>query len=88
MAKHGCDSFVVVDCKMRRIVYVTQSARAAWAMMEKGRRLEVWQNGENMARLYFEDWVRFKRYIEAEREYIAKKQRRHEIRNERRRLNG
>lgn len=78
-------TFVLVDCKIRRTVYVTQSARAAWAMMEKGRRLEVWQNGENMARLYSEDLVRFKRYIEAEREYIAEKQRRHELRNERRR---
>ena len=80
-----CTTFVVVDCKKRRIVYVTQSARAAWAMMEKGRRLEVWQRGEQMARLYSEDWVRFKRYIEAERAYIAQKQKRHEIRNERRR---
>ena len=78
-------TFVLVDCKMRRNVYVTQSARAAWAMMDKGRRLEVWENGENMARLFSEDWVRFKRYIEAEREYIAQKQRRHEQRNERRR---
>lgn len=83
--KAAYNSFVVVDCKKRKTVFVTQSARKAKAALEKGRKIEVWNSGSLVESIYSTDGELFQPYVEAEKEYIAEKQRRHEERNARRR---
>lgn len=88
MAKTAYNSFVVVDCKSRRNVLCTQSARKATDALEKGRRIEVWNSGSIVERIYSGQRHEMTPYIDAEREYIGQKQKRHEERNERRRAYG
>lgn len=79
-------TFVMVTSKQRRNVYVTQSAKAASVRLSApGLRLEVWRNGDLVERIYYKDRGPLRKYLEAERAYIAEKQKRHELRNERRR---
>lgn len=85
-SKRAYNSFVVVRCAGNKNVLVTQSARKAVALLEKGRRIEVWNCGALVENIYFYEAGLMGPYIEAEREYIGEKQKRHEMRNERRRL--
>lgn len=81
----GCPSFVVMDTNKRKNVLVTQSARKAAAALEKGRRIEIWRDGSMLMKVLSYEEGLMRDYIEAEKEYIAEKQRRHEERNARRR---
>lgn len=85
MEKTAYNSFVVVECKTRTNVLVTQSARKAAAALEKGRRIEIWYNGSMLMKVLSYEEGLMRDYIEDEKRYIAEKQRRHEQRNERRR---
>lgn len=87
MAK-GYNTFVVVDCRNRKNIAVTQSARKAAEYLEKGRRIEVWNSCCLVDKLYSYDSLSMGTYIEIEREYIGEKQKRHEQRNQRRQLHG
>lgn len=84
--KRAYNSFVVVRCAGNKNVLVTQSAKKALALLEKGRRIEVWNCGSLVENIYFYEEGLMGPYIEAEREHIGAKQKRHEMRNERRRL--
>lgn len=80
----GVPTFVLAASKQQRNVYVTQSAKeAAVRLSAPGLRLEVWRNGDLVERIYYKDRGPLQKYLEAERAYIAEKQRRHEQRNER-----
>lgn len=81
----GYPSFVVMDTNKRKNVLVTQSARKAAAALEKGRRIEIWSDGSMIMKVLSYKEGLMRDYIEAEKEYIAEKQRRHEERNARRR---
>ena len=88
MEKTAYNSFVVVECKTRTNVLCTQSARKALAALEKGRKIEVWNNGSLVESVYSTDGELFQPYVEAEKAYIAEKQKRATERNERRRSYG
>lgn len=79
------NTFVVVDCKSRRPVLITSSARKARKEMQSGIRIEVWNNNVLVERIYESDRQRERDpllpYVEAEREYIRQKQARAEARN-------
>ena len=83
------NTFVVVDCKSRKVIFVTASARKAGAILQKGFRVEVWNNGTKLETLYShsqeEGRHSISSYIQMEREYIGRKQARAEQRNRRRR---
>lgn len=82
------NTFVVINCKTRKPVVTTSSARKAYRELQKGIRIEVWNNNDLIERIYESDKKRernpMKPYIDMEREYIRKKQERATKRNQRR----
>lgn len=83
------NTFLVVDCKTRRTVLNTSSARKAGRLLKTGIRIEVWNNNAIVETIYERDRRAegnpLRPYIEKEREYIRDKQARAEKRNAARR---
>ncbi len=84
------NTFVVVNCSTRKPILTTSSARKAYKELQKGIRIEVWNDNALIERIYEGDKKRernpMKPYIDKEREYIRKKQERATQKNKRRRL--
>ena len=84
------NTFIVVDCKSRKSILTTSSARKAYKLLEAGIRIDVWNNNEKIETIYAKDKKEkrnpMKSYIELEKEYIRQKQKRAEERNKKRRL--
>lgn len=78
MAKRGYNTFVVVDCKSKKIELVTSSARKANDKLCKGKRVEVWNCNELVERVYFDSRYGMGAYIQAEKDYHAQKQKQRE----------
>ena len=82
------NTFVVVNCLTRKIIITTSSARKAYRELQKGVRIEVWNNNVLIERIYERDKRRetnpMKPYVDMEREYIRNKQERATKRNTRR----
>lgn len=83
------NTFVVIECKNRRTVLVTSSARKASRLLQAGVRIEVWNNNDLVETIYERDKRTegnpLRPYIELERDYIREKQARAEKRNANRR---
>lgn len=79
------NTFLVVDCRSRRPVLVTSSARKAVRALETGRRVEVWRENELVRTVYAKTRQDMHEYTEAERQYIRAKQERATAANQRRR---
>lgn len=79
------NTFLVVDCNTRRPILTTSSARKASKELKTGVRIEVWNNNELVTKIYDSDKNKgtnpLSPYIQAEREYIRKKQAAAERRN-------
>lgn len=74
------NTFVVIDCKKRKPILVTSSARKANGYLTTGIRIEVWNNNEKLETIY-ESTKRYEKrplqpYIDKEREFIRIKQER------------
>ena len=86
------NTFVVVNCKTRKLVITTSSARKAYKELHTGIRVEVWNNNVLIERIYESDKYRegnpMQPYIDMEREYIRRKQEMAEQRNKRRKSSG
>lgn len=82
------NTFLVVDCKTRKPILNTSSARKARKELRTGVRVEVWNNNTLVERIYEADKRKeadpLAPYVEAEREYIRQKQAKAEARNRRR----
>lgn len=82
------NTFLVVDCKTRKPVLVTSSARKANDWLKTGFRIEVWNENTIVEKIRQADRRKeaepMKPYIDAEREYIRQKQAKAEARNQRR----
>ena len=82
------NTFLVVDCKTRKPVLVTSSARKANAWLKTGYRIEVWNENTIVEKIRQADRRKeaepMKPYIDAEKEYIRQKQAKAETRNKRR----
>jgi hypothetical protein len=76
------NTFVVVDCKSRKSILTTSSARKAVKLLETGKRIDVWNENCHIRTIYAKDknWE-MKPYILAEKEYIRNKQAKAEARN-------
>lgn len=83
------NTFLVVDCKTRKPILTTSSARKAYKELKTGVRIEVWNNNNLVERIHEADKKKetnpLAPYIELEREYIGRKQAAAEQRNKRRR---
>jgi hypothetical protein len=78
------NTFVVVDCKSRKSILTTSSARKSAKLLQIGFRIDVWNNNKKVDTVYAKDRQLMKPYIELERDYIRQKQARAEERNKRR----
>lgn len=83
------NTFLVIDCKTRRPLLNTSSARKASRLLQTGVRVEVWNNNAIVETIYERDRRTegnpLRPYIEKEREYIRNKQAKAEKRNAARR---
>lgn len=86
MAKYN--TFVVYDCKKRKNLLVTSSARKAKGELHVGVKVEVWNENTYIETVYARTMRGLDRYISEEKQYIAKKQAKAELRNKRRKGNG
>lgn len=77
------NTFVVVDCNTKKTILTTSSARKAYALLEIGKRIDVWNNNRKVETIHARgnQRNRFARYIELEKDYIRKKQRMATVRN-------
>ena len=83
MAKYN--TFVVCDCKKRRNLLVTSSARKAETELVKGFKVEVWNENAHIETVYYNHAECLDKYIKVEKQYIAEKQKRATERNKQRR---
>ncbi len=83
------NTFLVVDCKTRKTILATSSARKANGYLKTGVRVEVWNNNKKVETIYEKDKQRkpnpFVPYVEIEKEYIRQKQECATLRNLKRR---
>lgn len=75
------NTFLVVECKRQKTLLVTSSARLASKYLEKGVRVDVWNDNRLVETIYSSRKPLLGRYIEEERRYIQKKQLKAEHRN-------
>ena len=78
------NTFIVVDCKSRKSILTTSSARKSSRLLQTGFRIDVWNDNQKIDTIYAKDRAPMKPYIDAEKEYIRQKQARAEERNKRR----
>ena len=86
MAKYN--TFAVVDCKKRKSVLITSSARKARGMLKTGFKVEVWNENNFVETVYSRQAERLNEYVSQEKQYIAAKQAKAEERNKRRKGHG
>jgi hypothetical protein len=82
MAKYN--TFLVIDCKTRKPILTTSSARKANRLLTTGVRVEVWNDNKKVEIIYDTDKKEknpLSPYITLEKEYIRKKQAKAEERN-------
>lgn len=72
------NTFAVIDCKSRKNVLVTSSARMAYARLKTGYRVDVWNNNALTRSIYAKNRRDMSVYLEAERLYHREKQQRRE----------
>ena len=72
------NTFAVIDCKSRKNVLVTSSARLAYARLKAGHRVDVWNNNSLKCSIYAKNRCEMCEYLEAERLYHQQKQSRRE----------
>lgn len=80
------NTFVVVDCKNRKSVLTTSSARKANKLLTTGFRIDVWNNNEKVCAIYEKSRNLIRPYITLEKDYIREKQAKAEKRNKRKRV--
>lgn len=74
--------FVVVDCKERKNIFITKSARKAKEKFYRGTKIEVWDdNGIHIETIYLKTFERIYDYIKLQKQYIGEKQAKAEQRN-------
>ena len=79
--------FVIYNCKKRKNVLITSSARKAKSELRTGIKIEVWNESGIIETIYARYPKKMNRYISLQKEYIAKKQLNAELKNKRRKSN-
>ena len=78
------NAFVVIDCKQRKTVLATLSAKKAKCVLRKGFIVEVWIDNIRFDTIYSNQIDKFKPFTLQEKQYIERKQKKAEERNKRR----
>ena len=78
------NTFCLIDTKTRKILLITSSARKCKKTFLKGHRIEVWNKNALVKTIYNKNLIEIDEYINLEKSYIAEKQRKAEIRNQKR----
>jgi hypothetical protein len=76
--------FVTIDCKQRKVVLTTLSARKAQSVIRKGLKVEIWIDNIHFDTVYSNQIKKFQSFILQEKQYIGRKQRLAEEKNKRR----
>jgi hypothetical protein len=79
--------FVVIDCKKRKPILATPSARKATGTLKNvksGLRVEVWDDHACVTIAYPKNLYKLDPYVQLEKQYIGRKQKQAEKRNKRR----
>lgn len=76
--------FVVIDCKQRKTILATPSARKAQSVLRKGLKVEVWIDNIHFETIYSKQLEKFKPFTLQEKQWIGRKQKYAEERNRRR----
>ena len=79
------NTFVLYDCKSRKPIITTSSARKVAKQLDVGCRIEVWNNNKLVIKIYKSNETDLRPYINAEKEYIRKKQEKATLRNAKKR---
>lgn len=79
------NTFVVCDCRKRKNILVTSSARKAKCELCTGTKVEVWNENAYVETVYSRKAKDLDKYIALEKQHIAKKQANAQRRNELRR---
>lgn len=85
------NTFALVDTKTKKIKLITSSARKSKKVFTKGCRIEVWNANAVKEVIYNKNLDNIEKYIRTEKEFIARKQKKAEARNKKRKrswLNG
>ena len=78
------NTFILIDTKSRKIKLTTSSARKCKKEFIKGHRIDIWNSNILVHKIYSKNLDDIDKYIKAEKEYIARKQRKAELRNKKR----
>lgn len=78
------NTFCLVDTKSRKLLLITSSARKCKRAFAKGYRIEVWNANNCTEVIYNRNIADFRKYIKAEKQYIANRQQKAEARNRKR----
>lgn len=79
------NTFVLYNCKSRKPIITTSSARKVAKQLDVGCRIEVWNNNKLVSKIYKSNETDLRPYINAEKEYIRKKQEKATLRNAKKR---
>lgn len=80
--------FAVYDCKKRKNILITPSARKAKYELHTGIKIEVWTDNVYIETIYARTSRNMNKYISLQKQYIGKKQAKAEQRNKRRKNHG
>lgn len=80
------NTFNLVDTKTKKTILTTSSARKCKKEMKKGHRIDVWNGNEKVDVIYNRNIDAINAYVRLEKEYIARKQKKAEERNKKRKL--
>ena len=78
------NTFGLIDTKTRKVLLITSSARKCKRAFVKGHRIEVWNGNTLVNTIYNKNLAEIDKYINLEKQHIAEKQRKAELRNKRR----
>lgn len=78
------NTFVVFDNVKRKNILVTSSAKKAKCKLNKGIKIEVWNENTCIETIYTREINEFEKYVNLEKQYIARRQEKAELRNKKR----
>ena len=78
---NNINTFIAIDCKRCKNILVTQSARKAKRELYVGTKVEVWNNNILIETIYARASKSIDKYINIQKQYIGKKQRKAEKKN-------
>jgi len=75
------NTFIVTECKNRKSILTTSSARKALNGLIAGNRVDVWNGNVKRETIYSRNKSEMGKYVQIEKEYIRQKQKKAEERN-------